>query len=161
MVTQDTAATARATSGIARGRAAEAVRFGRHFVEMVVAMVVGMAVLGAAFRGLVAASGLDYAEEQAQLPELFALVMAFNMTAGMAAWMRHRGHGWGSVAEMGGAMVVPVLALCPLLWLGAIGTGSLFALMHALMLPAMLAVMLYRRDDYLHRHGSERAAPGG
>ena len=161
MAAHGTSGTVGTTPHLAGKRPAGAVRFGLHFLEMILAMVVGMAVLGAAFRGVVAALGLDYADERARFPELFALVMAFNMTAGMAAWMRHRGHRWGSVAEMGGAMVVPVLALCPLLWLGAIGTGSLFALMHALMLPAMLAVMLYRRDDYLHRHGSERAAPGG
>jgi hypothetical protein len=135
------------------GRAAGAARFSLHFLEMVLAMMAGMMVFGAVVWGAVAASGLDYAEERTRFPAVFALVMALNMTAGMAVWMRYRGHGWRAIAEMSGAMVVPVLALFPLFWLGAIGSETLVGLEHALMLPAMLAVMLYRRGDYTHRHG--------
>jgi hypothetical protein len=142
-----------ATSRPAGGRAAGAARFGLHFLELVLAMVAGMAVLGMIFGGVVAAFGLDYAEERVRLPELFALVMAINMTAGMAAWMRYRGHDWRSIAEMSGALVLPVLALFPPFWLGAIGSEALVGLEPALILPAMLSTMLYRRDDYVHYYG--------
>jgi predicted tellurium resistance membrane protein TerC len=68
--------------------------FVRHFVEMVVAMVVGMVVLGLALKPLL---GLSDLFERA---DLSALVMATNMTIGMSLWMRYRGHGWASIAEM-------------------------------------------------------------
>lgn len=55
----------------------------RHFVEMVLAMMVGMAVLGAVVRGIFAVLGqsgffLDH-------PGLRAPLTAMNMTVGMAA----------------------------------------------------------------------------
>jgi hypothetical protein len=84
---------------------------------MVAAMVVGMVVLGAAVRGVLALAGLAF---PAQYPELVALEMAFDMSVGIVAWMRHRGHGWASTLEMAGAMFAPAVALFPLLWLGVI-----------------------------------------
>jgi hypothetical protein len=79
-------------------------RFLRHYLEMVAAMLVGMVVLGAALRGVLALAGLRY---PVQYPELVALEMAATMSVGMVTWMRHRGHGWASTLEMAGAMFVP------------------------------------------------------
>jgi hypothetical protein len=79
-------------------------RFLRHYLEMVAAMLVGMVVLGAAMGGVLALAGLQF---PAQYPELVALEMAFTMSTGMVAWMRHRGHGWASTLEMAGAMFAP------------------------------------------------------
>ena len=138
---------------VAGGRASTVARFGLHFLEMLVAMMAGMMVLGGVFRGLLAAAGMDYDAESERLPELFALVMAVNMAAGMADWMRYRGHRRRAIVEMSGAMVVPVLAILPLFWLGTIGSDALIGLEHALMLPAMLAVMLYRHGEYTQRYG--------
>ena len=45
------------------------------------------------------------------------LLMAIDMSVGMAAWMRLRGHGWASTLEMCAAMFVPAL-LVPLVWSG-------------------------------------------
>jgi hypothetical protein len=75
-------------------------RFLRHYLEMVAAMLVGMVVLGAAVRGVLALVGLEF---PAQYPELAALEMAFDLSVGMVAWMRHRGHGWISTLETAGA----------------------------------------------------------
>jgi hypothetical protein len=71
--------------------------FVRHFGEMVVAMVVGMVVLGLALKPLL---GLSALFERA---DLSVLVMATNMAIGMSLWMRYRGHGSASIAEMGAA----------------------------------------------------------
>jgi hypothetical protein len=120
-------------------------RFFRHYLEMVVAMFVGMAVLGAALRGILAVAGLEYPSES---PELISLEMAFTMSAGMVVWMRHRGHGWASTLEMAGAMFAPVVVLFPLLWLGVISGESLLTLEHIAMLPLMYLVMLRRRSEY-------------
>jgi hypothetical protein len=120
-------------------------RFLRHYLEMVAAMFVGMVVMGAAVRGVLALMGLEF---PAQYPELAALEMAFDMSVGMVAWMRHRGHGWASTLEMAGAMFAPAVALFPLLWLGVIVGDSLVVLEHLAMFPLMYLVMLRRRAEY-------------
>jgi hypothetical protein len=119
--------------------------FLRHYLEMIAAMLVGMVVLGAAVRGVLALAGLEF---PTQYPELVALEMAVDMSVGMVVWMRHRGHGWASTLEMAGAMFAPLVALFPLLWLGLIAGDSLMALEHLAMLPLMYLVMLRRRADY-------------
>jgi hypothetical protein len=120
-------------------------RFLRHYLEMVAAMLVGMVVLGAAVRGVLALVGLEFL---AQYPELAALEMAFDMSVGMVAWMRHRGHGWASTLETAGAMFTPAVVLLPLLWLGVIAGDALLALEHLAMLPLMYLVMRRRRAEY-------------
>ena len=120
-------------------------RFFRHYLEMVIAMFVGMAVLGAALRGILAVAGLEYPGESA---ELISLEMTFTMSAGMVVWMRHRGHGWAITLEMAGAMFAPAVVLFPLLWLGVISGESLLTLEHIAMLPLMYLVMLRRRSEY-------------
>jgi hypothetical protein len=120
-------------------------RFLRHYLEMVAAMFVGMVVLGAAVRGVLALAGLEF---PARYPELVALEMAVTMSVGMVAWMRHRGHGWASTLEMAGAMFAPAVALFPLLWLGVIAGDALLVLEHLAMFPLMYLVMLRRRAEY-------------
>jgi hypothetical protein len=125
-------------------------RFRRHYLEMVAAMLVGMVILGGLVRGVLAQAGLKF---PAQYPELAALEMAFDMSVGMVAWMRHRGHRWASTLEMAGAMFAPALALFPLLWLGVISGDSLLVLEHLAMFPLMYLVMRRRRADYGASHG--------
>jgi hypothetical protein len=120
-------------------------RFLRHYLEMVAAMVVGMVVLGAAVRGVLALVGRQF---PTQYPALAALEMASTMSVGMVAWMRHRGHRWASTLEMAGAMFAPAVALLPLLWLGVIAGDALLVLEHLAMLPLMYLVMLRRRAEY-------------
>lgn len=120
-------------------------RFLGHFGEMAAAMMIGMAVPGMPLRALqVAVLG----PESAGVPELRALGMAASMTVAMVAWMRFRGHSWRASAEMAAAMMVPTVALLPLLWLDLVSGRTLVAVGHGVMLPAMLAAMLYRRREY-------------
>jgi len=119
--------------------------FFRHYLEMLAAMLVGMAVFGALIRGGLALAGLEF---PARHPELLVLEMALDMTAGMTIWMRHRGHGWPATAEMAASMIVPALALLPLLWLDVLSGDAVMLLEHVLMLPLMLLVMLRRREEY-------------
>jgi hypothetical protein len=121
--------------------------FWRHFAEMVVAMYVGMA-LGGLISGLVlGAFDLSLREVRLDYPEAFMLYMATVMTVPMVAWMRHRGHSWRLSWEMTAAMVIPGFALLCLYWMD-VTTGPACSLYCALMVPAMLLVMLFRRDEY-------------
>jgi hypothetical protein len=132
-----------------------AVQFLRHLGEMLLAMIVGMMVLGALDRGVLAAAGTSASHVRDAAPEVVAVVMAFNMSAGMAVWMRHRGHVWARIAEMAGAMFVPAVAAIALFWGGVIQSGAILALEHVAMIPAMVAVMLVHRGEYsqpVHRH---------
>ena len=122
----------------------------RHFLEMVAAMFVGMAVLGAAVRGVLAVAGVSYPSA----PEVLVVEMALDMAVAMVVWMRYRGHGWASSLEMAGVMVAPAAVLLPLAWLGLIAGDSVLMLEHVVMLPLMYVVMLRRRDEYEgHSHG--------
>ena len=95
---------------------------------------------------VLAAAGLAFTYQSD--PELAYLLMAFNMSVGMAVWMRFRGHGWPATLEMCGAMFAPIVPLFPLLWLGLIDGMALMVVAHVAMFPAMLAVMLRRLDEY-------------
>ena len=119
-------------------------RFAGHFAEMVVAMLAGMVALGPLWSW--ALPGLS------AYPVAGVLVMATNMSIGMALWMRIRKHSWPRIAEMCAAMYVPFVALLIPYWLGAISGDLLMMAGHVLMIPAMLAAMVWRRADYYH-HG--------
>ena len=120
------------------------IRFAGHFLEMVVAMLVGMVALEPVWS--LVAPGLP------DRPDVGAIVMATNMTAGMALWMGIRRHSWPRIAEMSAAMYLPFVALLVPYWLGGISGGTLMTAGHILMLPTMLAAMLWRRADYSHHH---------
>lgn len=132
--------------------------FVRHYVEMVVAMFLGMGVLlpplGAALR----AAGTSLHSSDV----LMISAMAVTMTVPMVGWMRFRGHGWPVCAEMAAAMAIPTLAVLVLLWTGLVGgLGTLLLIEHVGMLPSMLVAMLLRRDEYtgaIHRHGRHKVA---
>ncbi|MGH3358280.1 MAG: hypothetical protein ACRDO7_05720 [Nocardioidaceae bacterium] len=119
--------------------------FLRHYLEMIAAMLVGMAVLGTLTYGVQLATGLRL--PTAEHPELASLKMAFDMSIAMIVWMRHRGHGWASTLEMAAAMFAPALALFPLLWLGALSADAMHLAEHLLMLPLMWLLMLRHRTQ--------------
>jgi hypothetical protein len=114
----------------------------RHYLEMVVAMVAGMVVLGP-LEALVWPGLADRAD-------VHAMVMATNMAVGMAAWMRFRRHSWPAIAEMSAAMYVPFAVLLVPYWAGAVSGSFLFTAGHVLMLPAMALAMWWRLDEYSH-----------
>ena len=124
--------------------------FIRHYVEMVVAMFLGMFVLGGA---AVLAFGLDTNALFDDAPTLGLTGMALTMTIPMVAWMRHRGHGWPASWEMTASMFVPTFAAIALLWTGALDSGhTAMGIQHVIMFPAMLAVMFLRLDEYTGHH---------
>ena len=115
----------------------------RHYVEMVIAMLVGMFALGA----LRAALGLTVPFEES--PGRWYVLMALDMSIGMAAWMRYRGHGWAGTLEMCAAMFVPIVLL-PLVRAGLMGAMTFMMTAHVVMPIAMLVVLLRRRHEYAH-----------
>ncbi len=122
--------------------------FWRHFVEMLVAMALGM------FAGLtvfLVVVQMTFEEALVQHPSLILLVMGISMTVPMVAWMRHRGHGWRACGEMGAAMIVPMVPFLLLVWFG-VTKSAMCGAYCALTVPAMLALMFYRRDEYAHHH---------
>lgn len=126
----------------ARSRTRHAWHHVRHYLEMVVAMVVGMMALGP-LEDLVW-PGLD------DRVDVHAMVMATNMAVGMGAWMRFRGHSWPAIAEMSAAMYLPFVVLLVPYWAGAVSGSSLVTAGHLLMLPAMALAMWWRVDEYAH-----------
>ncbi len=137
--------------------------FVRHFAEMFLAMMVGMMVLGGLDRGILSAFGTSVSHVRNSAPEVFALVMALNMTIGMTLWMRYRRHSWAMCAEMGGAMFLPAIAALILFWCSVIHSNSVGGVEMGVMLPAMIAVMLVRRTEYsqpIHTHARKAVLHG-
>jgi hypothetical protein len=124
----------------------QTLRFLRHFGEMVLAMLLGMALLDVVNGAILVPMG--FTSLSTASPEVSALGMAVAMTVPMVAWMRIRKHTWRLNAEMAGAMIVPTILLIALSSLGLLPRTSLMLGTHILMVPAMLAVMLYRWRDY-------------
>ncbi len=131
-----------------RGDYRPAGRFIRHYLEMLVAMVVGMAVLTPLWSLALAPVGVELADHTA----VYTTVMATNMSVGMGAWMRWRGHGWRSISEMSAAMYAAFAVVLVPYWLGSVTADGVMLVGHVLMLPAMLIAMLARRDEYTRAH---------
>ncbi|MEU3641948.1 hypothetical protein AB0E59_01110 [Lentzea sp. NPDC034063] len=111
----------------------------RHGAEMLVAMLVGMALLGPLWTP--------------ERVDLAALWMAASMSVPMALWMRYRGH--DRIFEMCAAMFVPYLVLLVPYWLGVLDGGVVEMGGHLLMLPAMALVLVLGR----HEHGTPSTNP--
>jgi hypothetical protein len=127
--------------------------FVRHYVEMVVAMFAGMAVLGVPFGWLLGAMGSSWHELSDTAPALMFLGMATTMTVPMAGWMAYRRHSARANAEMSASMFVPTFAVIGLLGADLItDIGVLLVVEHVAMLAGMLAVMLLRPAEYTHHH---------
>jgi hypothetical protein len=136
--------------------------FALHYLQMIVAMLVGMMLLYPLWA--LATSGLT-ADAWLRRPDVDSLVMATTMVVPMAAWMRLRGHSRRPVVEMSAAMYAGFVVLFPFLWLGVVDTGGLMLLGHVLMLLFMLAAMLARPAEYSgshahHARADARAAAG-
>ena len=141
------ASAARAVNPTDRFHLASWRRFGRHFLEMVLAMFAGMLVLSIAIALLGNPPGYD------TLLGMYAY-MALAMSAAMVAWMRRMGHPWVDVREMTAWMVVPMFALVLPVALGVEGyvpgltADSLMLLAHVAMVGGMAALMFHRWDRY-------------
>jgi hypothetical protein len=127
--------------------------FLRHLLEMIVVMMLGMCVLGAAwgaFHEIV--FGSAFADAWRDYVGLAAFAMAFNMTVPMVLWMRYRGHSWERGGEMATAMNLPLLPLLLLYSLDLIPAPAVLGLQMMLMIPAMVLAMLYRKEEYSAPH---------
>jgi hypothetical protein len=142
------------TGGRVRSRLVAGWHFTRHLLEMVVAMVAGMAVLGVAIWALGEPPGYS------NLLVEYGLMGVF-MSAPMAAWMRRRGHSWSDGLQMTAAMLTPMFALVIPVGLGMVRlTGhSLMMLTHLAMVGGMVALMVYRWDRYAHGAHDRRSYP--
>jgi flagellar biosynthetic protein FliP len=133
-------------------------QFARHYVEMVLVMLVGMAVLAVPARLATDAllPGVDGDDTTLMLARMGVI-----MTLPMIPWMRWRGHGWRPTLEMAAAMIVPALAVIGLYAAAVLdGVGLLMTVEHVAMFAAMFGVMIARPDEYSHAHlGRHVAAP--
>jgi hypothetical protein len=124
-------------------------RFFGHFAEMLVAMLLGMLVLGGVAQFAVAAAGGSIIDAPGGIQ---VLLMGINMTVPMVAWMSYRGHPRERSMEMAASMMVPTLAAAALAAADALSTGAALGVQHAAMIPAMLGVMLWRYEHYSQAH---------
>jgi hypothetical protein len=126
--------------------------FLRHYGEMVLAMFLGMAILGLPVDWIMSTAGADS-------DAFMFLGMATTMTVPMVGWMLYRGHGWRANTEMSASMLVPAFAVIGVLTTGLLtDIGVLMLVEHIAMLLAMAGVMLLRPDEYIHHHGQTVAA---
>ena len=123
--------------------------FARHFGEMVLAMLLGMLVLGGLAELAFALSGSSLSNQPGGTQ---VMIMGFNMTVPMVLWMSHRGHVAARNVEMALSMIVPSVGAAALAWAGVIGSGAALGIQHAVMIPAMLGVMLWRYEHYSQPH---------
>lgn len=130
--------------------------FIRHYVEMVVVMFVGMAILWLPAEATLHVAGSSSDAFSKSAPAGYLVAMATAMSIPMVTWMRWRGHRWQPSLEMAASMYVPTALAVGLLAAGAVtATGTLLVIQHNLMLPAMLVAMLLRREEYSsHSHGT-------
>lgn len=137
--------------------AAKVRRFVRHYVEMVLAMLVGMMLLYPVWMLATSGAGEDGVLRSV---EVDALVMATTMAAPMAAWMRFRGHGWAPTVEMSAAMYAGFVVMLPLHWAGAADADGVLVVGHVLMFALMAVAMAWRWEEYTgHCHRSGPDAP--
>ena len=129
-------------------------RFTRHLMEMVLAMMAGMAVLGVALAVLGEPPGYSN-------PLVEYGLMGASMAVPMVAWMRFRGHSWADGGEMTAAMLAPMFALVLPVELGVavpgLSEGSLMMLSHVAMIGGMVVLMIYRFERYAHGVHGHRA----
>ena len=125
--------------------------FARHFAEMVVVMLAGMGVLEGLAALAFAAAGSSLSDQPGAVR---VLLMGVSMTVPMVAWMRVRGHSARRNLEMAASMVAPTLVAAALTAAGVLGVGAALAVQHAVMVPAMLGVMVWRYDEYARPHAA-------
>ena len=124
-------------------------RFVRHYLEMVVAMGLGMGLLHPVWMLATAGSAEGGVLHST---ELMLLVMGTSMALPMAALMRYRRHGWPATLRMSAVMYLGLALPLPALWVGALGAGGVMVVGHVLMLALMLVEMLRHGEEYAGRH---------
>ena len=124
--------------------------FARHYIEMVVVMLVGMGVLALPAQW---ATDALWPSVDGDDTTLMLARMGVTMTLPMIPWMRWRGHGWRPTLDMAAAMIGPAIGVIALLEAGVLeGANVLMTLEHVVMFVAMYAVMAARPGEYSHPH---------
>ncbi|HET9649347.1 MAG TPA: hypothetical protein VFP34_14115 [Microlunatus sp.] len=145
-VTSGSTAKPPAAEHVVEGRATAAGRlltFVLHYLEMVLAMAIGMIALGPIWH-------FAWPSYAARV-ETMAAVMVLDMTVAMAVWMGLRHHSPRGIAVMSAAMVAPFAAVLAVYRLGLIPSDQVLTWSHVLMLPLMALVMLLP-SGRTHRH---------
>jgi hypothetical protein len=140
------------TSGVHQARTlrASAVAGGQfllHFLEMTIAMMLGMAIFAPVKAALV---DQGYTALLDRMSLDFQVWMNLFMVVPMVLWMRRRGGSWRDGAEMAGAMVIPPACVLLLCGLGVTYVLPWFTpnLSAPAMLLGMVGIMLYRHEMY-------------
>jgi hypothetical protein len=122
--------------------------FGRHYLEMCIAMCIGVAVTSFLLRAAADARGADLRQEW---PLLSLLAISIGITLPMAAWMRIRGMAWRPILEMSVAGIAAVMVVA---WFGLISaSGVKVGTVCGVACVAMFGAMLFRLDMYTGRSG--------
>jgi hypothetical protein len=122
--------------------------FGRHYVEMCIAMCIGVALTNFLLRGAAEVWGADLRQ---QWPGLSLLVISIGITLPMAAWMRFRGMESRPILEMSAAGIVAVMVVA---WFGLISASAVaVGTLCGVACVAMFVAMLFRLDMYTGRSG--------
>ena len=127
-------------------------KFSAHFLEMVIAMAIGMAIFGPAKSAL---ADLGYTSLLDKTSIDYQVWMNVFMVVPMVLWMRTRGHKWRHGLEMGAAMIVPTACVLLLCRVGVTDVLPWFtsSLTGLAMFAGMLGYMLYRHDMYTGGYG--------
>lgn len=147
----------RYTNGLMNGRVRSATasvgRFLLHFLEMLIAMMVGMGI---------------YMALAGKPPEanrvLWYAGMELSMVPGVMVLMLYQRHGWRSSLEMAGAMLIgPAIILsCAQFglynYIPGLSLNTLLGFSDPTMILGLLADMLYRRDMYTSSHAGHQHA---
>jgi hypothetical protein len=130
-----------------KSAAAATGRFLLHFLEMGIAMGLGMAIFGPVKSALVD-QGYTALLDKTSLE--YQVWMNLFMVVPMVLWMRASGHLWRHGVEMSGAMVIPTACIIVLCRAGVTEVLPWFttSLTGIAMFGGMLGYMLYRRDMY-------------
>jgi hypothetical protein len=140
-----------AASAPVLSRRSQVGHFLAHYAEMCAPMCIGFAIGDLLYFGVAGLFG--YSDPFSDLPVLSGVVVTFNMTAPMTAWMLFRGMPRRATMEMSSTMPILAVVLLVVGWLGFVPMGSLALWEHGLMMPVMLIPMFMRLDLYTGRSG--------
>jgi hypothetical protein len=116
-------------------------RFVWRYIELVIAMSLGVMLINLLWGlGLPKVTRLDVG----------VLVMAAEMSIGVAVWLRIRRHSPAAIAETSLAMVAPFLVLLVPFWFGVLSGDLVMSLGHLFMFVLMAVAMLRRREEHTH-----------
>ena len=131
---EDMTSTLAAATPVAPSRTRAVLRFAGSYLEMVLAMGIGMMALAPLWH--LAWPGI------AGHPDVETITMALDMTVAMGGWMRLRRHPWAPIARMSAAMNLGFALVLPAYWAGMLSAGAMESLGHGLMLVLMALAML-------------------